>query len=353
MAASAAERPREGADVAGSVGPHLAHHAQPREGLDRELDPQGALGGLGAAVVPRLVLRDEAQLADLCLQRGRAHDRGDALGEPDHLGHAGALLGGREVAAHAGADVDGRADVEHPPLAVLEQVDARGRWQVAGEIALAPGGRSHPRGVAAQLLERVHPQAAHPPDEGVQDVDSGAGVVQGPVVGRRRRAEESSEGRELVVARLVARHELAREGHGVEDLETGPGVAGLGRGRLEEGDVEPGVVGHQHRASGELEEGWQCGLDAGCVGDHRIGDAGQDLDERRDGDMGVDQGLELAEHLAAADPHRADLGDVRLGGAPTGGLEVDDDEGDTGESGAQVVERALDHLHGPDRMPHR
>ena len=35
-----------------------------------------------------------------------------------------------------------------------------------------------------------------------------------------------------------------------------------------------------------------------------------------------------------------------VGRAAPGGLEVDDDEGDTGQCGAQVVERALDALHG-------
>ena len=119
--AAAAER----ADVAGAVAAHLADDGQPRERLDGELDPGGPLGGLGAPVVARLVLGDEAQLAHLGLERGGADDRGDALGEPHHLGHPGALLGGGEVAAHPGADVDRGADVEDPAVAVLEEVDAR------------------------------------------------------------------------------------------------------------------------------------------------------------------------------------------------------------------------------------
>ena len=69
------------------------------------------------------------------------------------------------------------------------------------------------------------------------------------------------------------------------------------------------------------------------------------------GPRGVDQGLELAEHLAAAHLDGADLGDRRVGGAAARGLEVDDDERDIGQCGAQVVEGALDHLHVPDRMP--
>ena len=49
----------------------------------------------------------------------------------------------------------------------------------------------------------------------------------------------------------------------------------------------------------------------GAVDDHRVGDAGEHADERADLLAGIDEGLELAEHLAAADLHRADLGDAR------------------------------------------
>ena len=56
----------------------------------------------------------------------------------------------------------------------------------------------------------------------------------------------------------------------------------------------------------------------------------------------VDQGLELAEHLAAAHLDRADLGDHRAGrGRAAGGLEVDHAEGDVAQRAAQLVEAAL------------
>ena len=62
------------------------------------------------------------------------------------------------------------------------------------------------------------------------------------------------------------------------------------------------------------------------------------------GSPGLDQGLELAEHLAAAHLHRTELGDRARGRAAAGGLEVDDDEGQVGQRGAQIVQRALDRL---------
>ena len=103
-------------------------------------------------------------------------------------------------------------------------------------------------------------------------------------------------------------------------------------GGLQEPDVEPGVVGDQHRAAGELEKHRQHRVDGRGVAHHRRGDAGQLDDLRRDAALRIDQGGELAEHHAAADLDRADLGD-RVGGVPVGarratagGLQVDDDE---------------------------
>ena len=100
-------------------------------------------------------------------------------------------------------------------------------------------------------------------------------------------------------------------------------------------------------ARGELREGGQHQRRRGSGGHHLVGDASEDLDHGRDGGRRAHQGLELAEHLAAAHLHGADLGDAALGRAAAGGLEVDDDEGDRGQRGAQVVEGALHH--GGDR----
>ena len=96
------------------------------------------LGEPGAAVVARLVLGDQAQLADLGLERGGALDAGrPSVGEADHLAHPRAGLGGGEVGADPGAQVARRADVEHPAAVVAEQVDARGVRQLLGEVPLA------------------------------------------------------------------------------------------------------------------------------------------------------------------------------------------------------------------------
>ena len=81
--------------------------------------------------------------------------------------------------------------------------------------------------------------------------------------------------------------------------------------------------------------------DPGRRGDHHRGDAGQHADVGRDLAAGVDQGLELAEHLAAADLDRADLGDRAVLRGAAGRLEVDDDERDVGQRRAELVDRDL------------
>ena len=87
-----------------------------------------------------------------------------------------------------------------------------------------------------------------------------------------------------------------------------------------------------HGAAGELEKHRQHRGNGRRVAHHRGGDAGQLDDLRRNAALRVDQGGELAQHHAAADFDRADLGD-RVSDLPVdgchataGGLQVDNDE---------------------------
>ena len=137
---SAVLRRRERAEVVGVVVEHPADQRQPRPRLAGELDEVHLLGEPGAAVVARLVLGDQPQLADLGLERGGALDAGDRLGEPDHLAHPGPGLGRGEVGADPGAQVAGGADVEDPGAVVAEEVDAGRVRQRLGEVALACAG---------------------------------------------------------------------------------------------------------------------------------------------------------------------------------------------------------------------
>ena len=146
-------------------------------------------------------------------------------GQPDHLAHPGAGLGGGEVGAHPGAQVAGRADVEHPGPVVAEEVDAGGVRQPLGEVALAALGGADPRGEGLQLLERVHAEAAEPLHQPVQHVDGGAGVGQRPVVGGRGGVEDPGQRGQLAVGGVVAGDHAAGELGGVEHLERGATAA--------------------------------------------------------------------------------------------------------------------------------
>ncbi len=262
-------------------------------------------------------------------------------GEADHLAHPRARLRSREVGAHAGPKVLGLPDVEDPAAVVGEDVDARRVWELVREVALAPLGRRHPRAERRQLLERVDAQRAEAFEQPVQHIDRGARVGERAVGGRGRRAEVGREGGEPAVGRVVAAEDAPGEQRGVDDRERGPVEAVGGRRGAEEPDVERRVVGHENAALGELQERRQGLADRGRARDHRIGDAGEDGDERGDRLARLDQGLELAEHLTRAHLHRADLGDaVGLVGS-TRGLEVDHAERHVPQERAELVEAGL------------
>ncbi len=82
-------------------------------------------------------------------------------------------------------------------------------------------------------------------------------------------------------------------------------------------------------------------VDRGRRQHHGLGDAGEHGDLGWDGQTRVDQGLEGAEALAAVQLHRPDLGDRAVGRRTPGGLEVDHDEGDVVQRGAEVIEGPL------------
>ncbi len=90
----------ERAQVVGTVLGHLADQGQARPGLHGELEPVHLLRMAAAAVVARLVRRDQAQLAHPGLQGGGALDPGHRGREVDHLAHPRAALGGGEVGPH-------------------------------------------------------------------------------------------------------------------------------------------------------------------------------------------------------------------------------------------------------------
>jgi hypothetical protein len=80
--------------------------------------------------------------------------------------------------------------------------------------------------------------------------------------------------------------------------------------RVEEAEIEAGVVGHEHAAGREIDEARQHCVDARLLGEHRVGDAGQSGDERRQPPAGVHELREAIDHSPAGDLQRADLDDA-------------------------------------------
>jgi hypothetical protein len=87
-------------------------------------------------------------------------------------------------------------------------------------------------------------------------------------------------------------------------------------------------VRHEDGTARELQEGREDGLDGELFADEEIVDPRELGDERGDGLLGVDQGLERADALAARDEDGPDLRDPRIPGGSARGLEVDDHERD-------------------------
>ena len=174
--------------------------------------------------------------------------------------------------------------------------------QRLGQVPLAPGGRGHPGGEGGELLQRGHPEVADPLDQGVQDVDRGAGVGQGPVVGGGGGAEEPGQGGQLAVAGLVPGDHVPGQPGRVEHRGAGQGCPVAAQAACRK-PMSNGALCATSTAPRENSR--NAGSTApirGRRGHHRVGDAGQDGDERRDRLAGVHQGLELAEHLARRGP---------------------------------------------------
>ena len=210
---------RNGPEIVGSVVQDRADERQSRPRFDGELDPDDPFGELGTSVVAWLVLRDQAQLADLRLQGGRADDALDGLGNTDHLAHPRACLARGEVATYAGAEVTGRADVQHCTASVPEEIHAGCVGQRLGEVALPALGGCHLRGERLQLLDRVHAEVAQALHEAVEDVDGRSRVGERAVVRRGARMEQPGKRRQLAVRRVVSGHHPPGQLGGVEHLE--------------------------------------------------------------------------------------------------------------------------------------
>ena len=122
---------------------------------------------------------------------------------------------------------------------------------------------------------------------------------------------------------------------------------------VEEADVEAHVVADDHGVADELEQasGSTVSMRGAGITIASVMPVSTVISGGI-GRAGVDERLERAEALAAADLDRADLGDAARLRRAAGGLEVDDAERDVEERGAQIVEAALPAPYRPG-VPNR
>ena len=166
------------------------------------------------------------------------------------------------------------------------------RW---ASLTCAVNARSSGRDWTPRLPSRL--------DQPVQHVDGGPRVGQRAVVRLGRGAEERGQRGELAVGHLVARQHPAGEDRGVDDREAGPrrprawqasrrnptsngalcATSTLPRGELEEGRAAPRAIDGAPQTIASVMP--VSTLTNGVIADAR-----------------VDEGLKLAEHLAAATP---------------------------------------------------
>jgi hypothetical protein len=208
-------------------------------------------------------------------------------------------------------------------------------------------------GESQEVVESENAEAPRPFEHDVQQIGRGQRVVQGPVGGPAGESEVLGQRPQLAVADLVP-DQAAGEGARVDDPVGARQafVPGSHQGGVEEGQVEPDVVAHQHGAGGELQERREHGGDGRRREHHGGGDARQDGDGGRDRPSRVHEGGVGPEALAAPHLDRSDLGDGALGGRPPRRLEVDDAERNVHEGRPEVVERSLTGEHGWHGIEH-
>ena len=107
--------------------------------------------------------------------------------------------------------------------------------------------------------------------------------------------------------------------------------------RVQVGDVEGGIVRHQHGISGERKELRQHGANGRGIGYHRVRDPRQPADEGRDRVGRLHEARERVEEPSPGHAHRADLDDALRGGRTAGGLEIHHHEGGLAERARERI----------------
>ncbi len=186
-----------------------------------------------------------------------------------HVLDPAAGLGRGEIGAHPLAQVARRADVQHLVARPAEQIDARRGGHPVGQVPLAPPGRRDVPCHVAQLGQALHAERAERSNSACSTSTVALASVSARWSGATR---EPSSGASAPSRTLGASSRVSTLRASCTVSTTagrGQGRPSRRAGRLQEADVEPGVVRDQHGAADELQEGGQHGDDARGVHHHR------------------------------------------------------------------------------------
>lgn len=290
-------------------------------------------------------MMEVAQFEHTSGQRVGSLDVADLVGLAQHRTDLATILAA-EVTADALAKIGCLSDVQHLAAHVVEQVDAWSSWQRVGELQLGDLRMTADLWQQLQVIESEDTKVGGALEEHVQQIGGRKSIIECTVAWLMIESEATGQCRQAAVGYLVA-DQSSGKCQGVDDDVCQVRTSGAGEGSVQKSNVEPNVVTNDHAVSTKLEQAGKGGLDARCRHDHGVGDSGEDCDQWRNCPARVDQGLECAEALAAADLDRTDFGDDVGVSIAACGFQVDDAERDVAQWCSQVVERTLH----PDRRP--
>ena len=267
-----------------------------------------AIGPGAAGIRRRPQLAQEPQLLERSLELGAEHAPLDPLERAKRRLDGRPLPLGPEVRAKPRAEVAGASHVEHLLVPVAEEVDPRPLRRSRDERALARQPARARRREVGQLGDCACATLLRETDQREQDLCRRLCICECPVTRPRRRAEEVRERREPDALDPAGEHS-PREPHGV-DNRCGDSPPGQPLDlAVEEADVEPGVVRHEHRVACELQETTHRKFDRRCTTQLARVDPGECGDRGRQRPARVDERLEPLLELEAAHTDRTDLAD--------------------------------------------
>ncbi|OPZ05449.1 MAG: hypothetical protein BWZ09_01121 [Alphaproteobacteria bacterium ADurb.BinA305] len=290
---------------------------------------EGGLGGLLRTVVRRCQRTQQGVLAQRGVELAGGLDPLHPLHPRRQLGVAPLARTRAEMLAHP------RAQTLRAPDEECRVARARRRWLGLGVEKIEPGGvgqgLEHAFGQAGRLRRRLHRACGcarqhlgreaglQPAHELPQHLDVAHRAVA-------RGADEAvALDQRIQAMAVVFGVEGARQLDGAQHrrLEL---ATDAGEGVADEAVVEARAVGDEDAALEQRGDRIGQHLEGGRLGHHGVGDAGDLLDQRRDGLAGRDQTLPARDDLAVLDAQDGDLGDAVAHRVRAGALDIDEGE---------------------------